>query len=272
MVVPLVSMIPTVQTARTHLPPLLLLALALVGCQATPPGPKVALRVGLAHYGSSSGVAATPEMPRIVIIRDRHPVHGAITRERGPLYRVRAENRGAIGFLIVKGYRLLGCEWPYGPLPRDTKPARAHRDATRTAIEGHDNLDRLSVFQPIRYEEELGDRISVLGMEDPDLYHADRERLLKIQDFRRIAGREDAPDQDREKARREMASLLRKISGNRHARGRAAARNLLKHMDRFKIARAALLIGGAHADAAREALEEQGVQAMVFQCRSYQDR
>jgi hypothetical protein len=248
----------------------------LTGC-ITEPGPEIPLDDGLRRYGTVTHHQPPPDEGglswlRVVIIRDRHYVHGAITRIRGPLYQIQRENRGAIGFMIIKGFRLLGCEAALGPLPTAGDAAAAHRSAVREALNQHDNLHSLTVYQPIRYEEEFRGVLDVVGMEDTKLYESDAGRLADVIRLRRIATRSDNPRSMRSRAVEEMVALLGTITSNVHARGRAAACNLIEHMLCNGVNNAMMMLGGAHTDAAVELLRAEGVDVRVFECRSYQRR
>jgi hypothetical protein len=279
-------MTPPFFARRPRARPLLLLAIAgLCGCVtlAEPPDPSLGVGAGLAMLGSVERVLEAPiesgdrtaggEEPwrplEVVVIRDRHSVHGAITRERGPITEVRRENRAAVGFLLSKGFTLLGCESPFGPLPRDDGPSSRHREAIQRAIRQSDRLDSLSVYQPIRYEEELEGRLIVLGVEDPGLYGADVARLNRILELQSVAARADTAGVTRQAAVKEVVRLIRTISASARLRGRIAACNLVHLMETQRVERAVLLIGGAHAAGAMAALEEHGVETWVFTCRSY---
>lgn len=279
--VPLTPMIPAMppwtechRRATLALLGVLSVGLVLSGCVAPPaPGEETPLLEGLALYGTSTEYdVPDPDAPEVIVVKDRHTIHGAITRERGPLMRVRRENRGVVAFLIHKGYDLLGCEAPYGPLPHDDGPSAAHRAAVLRALETNDVLDQLTVYQPIRYEEEFRGRIDVIGMEDPTLYDADAARLEQIQKLRNAASRADLTLGKRRDAVRSMMTLVNAISKNSHQRGRAAGCNLLEHMWLFDHQRAVLVIGGAHASAAVQSLHQAGARTILFECTSYDDR
>lgn len=274
MTVPLGPMIPTMRL-RSFVPCVLVLLFG--SCMVQEPGPAVPLEEGLRLYGRISA-EPVPEGPvglahlEVILIRDRHAVHGAITRERGPLQKIQRQNRGAIGFLVRKGFRLLGCEAPLGPLPDDHGPAAAHRAAVRRALAEGDPLHGLTVYQPIRYEEEFRGVMTVLGMEDTKLYQADVERLEKIIELRRVAGRADAPREERTEALRAMLEHMRAISAQVEQRGQAAACNLVEHMLVEGIDRAMLMLGGAHVPGALQTLLAEGVNVRVFECLSYDER
>ena len=274
MTVPLGPMIPMMRL-RSVIP--LLPAILLAGCMVQEPGPGVPLDEGLSLFGRvtiASPASGNTRRARlqVVLIRDRHAVHGSITRERGPLRDVRRDNRHAIGFLIRKGFLLLGCEAALGPLPDDDGPAAAHREAVREALAEGDRLHDLTVYQPIRYEEEFRNVLTVLGMEDPELYKTDAEHLERILDLRLVAGRADIPEDARSAAVRDMGVHMEEISRNVRKRGHAAACNLVEHMLAEGIDRAMLMLGGAHAAGALAAFQEAGVSVRIFECESYQKR
>jgi hypothetical protein len=248
-----------------------ILAALLGACQVAPPppGPEASLVSGLGYYGRV--LAIDGEERTVVVIKDRHPVHGAITRTRGPIRRVQEQNHGAVSFLVAKGFTVLGCEAPLGPLPLEG-PARRHRDAIEEASAARDSLDALTVFQPIRYEMEFADALEVLGVEDPELYGADVERLKRILEIRRALARNDVSVAAPEALAANERELRQEIRAGADERGRRAAANLLEAMEEAGSDRGILLLGGAHARGAAEELGKLGVRILVFECAAYRER
>ena len=203
-----------------------------------------------------------------MLIKDRHSTHGAITRVRGRLGDIQRENRLAVSFLVQKGFSLLGCEAALGPLP-EGEIAGAHAAAVRRALEERDNLDRLTVYQPIRYAVEFEGRLTVLGVEDRELYEADVACLERINDVRPMLARSDTSPEERRELLIESRRLMGAIRERAAERGRRAAGNLLALMESRRVDRAILLIGGAHVPSASRELSRRGVPHLVFECRHY---
>src|ERR1043165_7641585 len=77
-----------------------------------------------------------------------------------------------------------------GPIP-DTEVAGRHAGAVRDILETGDDLNHWSVYQPIRYAVEFGNRLTVLGLEDPELYDDDVATLDRIVEVHRALRRPD---------------------------------------------------------------------------------
>jgi len=244
------------------------LLLLFLGCQATAPkwNASTPLEEGLSHFGTIIHRPAAPAEREIVVLMDRHTLTPGITRERGPIMEVRGQVRDAVEFLLSKDFSFLGCESPLGPLGDDAV-AMAHREATRDAIRENDRLNALTIYQPIRLEEELGSRITVFGIEDPDLYSADREALQQIREYRRKRPRSSPSDVAL--LREAELLLVRGIMDNARPRGEKAAKNLLKLMAERGENRAIMLIGGGHVPAVRSALAREGAAVWVLEPASY---
>lgn len=241
------------------------MSLLLVAC-ASPqlPPDELSSRKALATYGSIGGDARLQE-PDVVIIADRHPVTGRLGYDGGPLVQVRRENTLAVRTLLRRGFDLMGCEFSRGPLPEDGI-ARRHREMFRTVQLGSSNPDHYNVFQPIRYEMSFAGRLTVLGVEDPELYEQDTERLEEIRALRRNLVFLTAVE--RSQARARMLELVEGIEANVDARGIAAAKNLLELKRAGGHGRSILFIGAAHVPAAMHTLEAQEVQVLVFRCHA----
>lgn len=247
---------------------LLALAAGLLfgGCASPPPlDARTDLVTGLRTLGRVETFVEA-DGPLVVVIKDRHAVHGAITRVRGRLRSVQTENSRAVRFLVSKGFRLLGCEAPRGDLPEEG-PARAHREAVREALADGDDVNALTVYQPLRYAVEFAERLVVKGVEDPELYAADVAALEEIIELRGILTRNDTEREHVAELVKKERQLVRLVRSHADARGRYAAENLLKAAAGQE--RAMLMLGGAHAPGIVSALREQGARVILFECRAY---
>lgn len=253
-------------------PPTAALLLLLPAACTTPPpepDPGLSTSAGLDVLGViTPGGPEAP--PRVVLVRDKHPVHGAVTRSRGPLRDLRRENALALRFLVEKGFTLLGCETSLGPLP-DGDAARRHREAVLEAIRSRDDLDAWTVFQPIRHQIQLGGRLEVMGVEDPELYARDVRTLDELITIHALLARSDISREKRRELSHRRRDLLSAVSGRARERGRRAAVNLLHLMERRGHHRAILLLGGAHTSGATDTLDTAGLPYLVFEAHSYRD-
>jgi hypothetical protein len=127
----------------------------------------------------------------------------------------------------------------------------------------------LLTYQPLRYEVEFAGRLTVVGVEDPELYGADVARFEEWRAAGRRLLRERLDDPERRELVLAQRRLLEGIRRNAEARGRSAAIRLLRRMEAAGARRAALLIGGAHADGATAELLAHGVSVVVFEAASY---
>lgn len=246
-----------------------LLTASLCSCQLNPgPAPGTDLPVALAHFGNVETRWSGTGRPTVVVIRDRHPTHGAITRDRGRLYGVRRDNRAALGYLVSSGFTLVGVEAEFGPLP-NSGPAARHRTAVREALEERDDLDALTVYQPIRYEEEFRGRLEVLGVEDAELYRRDVEALQEIIRLRTGMTRNDVDEAEQKRLRQQFQALGQGILSQVESRGRAAANNFLSLLAERGLDRGTLMLGGAHVPAAVLVLREHGASVLIFESTSY---
>ncbi|HYC76735.1 MAG TPA: hypothetical protein VEI02_03805 [Planctomycetota bacterium] len=258
------------------------LLLACAACSvAPPPLPADApLDAVLARHGEAATVPAEPVDSRpspleVVLVRDRHFAGDGITYVDEGLRAVQREHRRLLDDLVGRGFRLLAVEWRKGPLPGDDDPlAAAHRDAVRRALETGDDLDRWSIYQPIRYEMELAGRAVVVGVEDPELYDADVAALERLLDLARASRLDEGTDGGARDAGRlaERARIRRAMRLRIAPRGRAVARNLLLAMEAYDARRAVLLVGAAHVPAASAELAARGVPHRVFTTRSFAKR
>jgi hypothetical protein len=209
--------------------------------------------------------AASPE---VVLLKDRHAVGQGIFQVDEELRAFQRDQRAVVGGLVARGFTLLGCEHTLGPIPRHAA-AQDHLEAIEQVRVAGDDLNGWSVFQPLRYEVELGPRLEVFGVEDPALYRQDLDTLVKIEDViatRRAAGSSGNLGRrlDAEERR-----LLGQIRANVDERGRLAARNLLDLARARGAERAILLLGASHVPAASKALQEASVRHYVFEARTF---
>ena len=224
---------------------------------------------------SASGPESRPAGPRlVVVVRDRHFAGGGLTYVDDDLRALQREHRRLIADLVSRGFELLGAEWRRGPLPGDDDAAAAaHRDRARRALEEGDELDRLSIFQPIRYEVEFEGRLCVVGVEDAAMYDADVAALDRLQDLLTARRRHDTstgPDDDAIFG--DWATIRRGMRSRIAPRGRAAARAVVEEMDDRGLDRAILLIGAAHVPAAADELATLGVDGVLFTAPSFDRR
>ena len=143
---------------ETGLVAVLVTTLLAAGC-ASPepePGPSTPLVDGLRDLGSTTFHAGSGERV-VVVIKDRHAVHGAITRTRGPLRDIQRENHRTIRFLMAKGFRLMGCEASVGsfgvawvPGHASASPSQTTRRPTRDRRADVDGLLASAVLIPPR--------------------------------------------------------------------------------------------------------------------------
>jgi hypothetical protein len=244
---------------------------ALAGCAATPehasPSTGTPLGAALATLGSATFVAGTGE-GEVVILKDRHAVGPGIFYVDEDLRAFQREQHAVVSHLVARGFTLLGCEHDLGPLPRNQAAADNIAVIERARAE-HDDLDRWSVFQPLRYEVEFEGRLQVLGVEDPALYGQDLDTLDQIEKTRRAASFHDAGGPSPQALAREEVRLLGKIRANVAARGAAAGVNLLAAMKERGATKAILMLGAAHVPAASAALKAAGVGHWIFETPSF---
>jgi hypothetical protein len=143
----------------------------------------------------------------------------------------------------------------------------AHREAVEDAIKNHDRLDALTVYQPIRFEVEFSGRLKVLGVEDEQLYQADRMRLSRLRELsRQLKQSSKAFGASQQK---ELNDLVAQIHANADMRGQQAAENLLKLMKKEGVSSSTLLLGGGHAAGAIAFLQSQSVRVWTLIPHSY---
>jgi hypothetical protein len=250
-------------------PALVAILLAAAGCATDAPAPPLDAPTSALLEIRGAATFVPGNLPvEVVVVKDRHFVGGGLTYVDDDLRRLQHEHRRLVGDLADRGFRLLGAEWRKGPLPLDGA-AEDHRAAVRDALAEGDDLDRWSIYQPIRYETEFQDRLEVIGVEEPALYDADvaaLERLIELARAERRAGEADAA------GRAERARLRRAMVGRIDDRGAAAARNLAEAMRDRRASKAILLLGAAHVPAASRTLQEMGVPHHVFTAPSFERR
>jgi hypothetical protein len=249
-------------------------ALSVVaGCATERPAPPLEAPTAalLAVRGGSSFIPGGRPL-EVVVIRDRHFSGGGLTFVDEDLRRLQREHRRLVGELVARGFRLMGAEWRNGPLPEDDVAAD-HRRAVREAIEEHDDLDRWSIYQPIRYAVELEGELVVTGVEDAELYDADVAALDRLFVIARAARDVDgAPRAALDAAAKERFRIRGEMMSRIDPRGVAAARNLVAAMEERGERRAILLIGAAHVPSASRELAALDVPHHVFTAPSFERR
>jgi hypothetical protein len=245
-----------------------------LSCQSSgePPSPSVALplREALACLGSVREVDGAPS-PEVVLLRDRHAVGPGIFYVDEELRAFQRDQRAVVRHLVARGFDLLGCEHTLGPIPR-SPAAEDHIAVIEEARASGDDLNRWSVFQPLRYEIEFQGRLQVIGVEDPALYQADLETLSKIEKVVQARRFSEAGGPSQSELAREQARLLALIRANVAERGRLAARNLLAIMKERSSRKAILMLGASHIPAASAELAAENVRHYVFEAPSFQRR
>ncbi len=263
---------PARPATRRALPALGLVALLLAGCAgpAAPP-PSASVAAVLQFHGKVETHDA-PGPREVVIIRDRHPTGRGITYVDDELRALQREHHELVTDLVAREFRLLGCEFSRGPLPKDGAAAD-HLDRLAWAEEQGDDPNRWSIYQPLRYQRDFAGRLDVLGVEDPDLYRADLAALDRLDEVVRLRRRTDwttGPTDD--ELRRNEAQILVAIRLNVQKRGAAAAQNLVQLMDERHAPRAILMLGAAHVPSASRALSELKVRHHVFTAPGFERR
>jgi hypothetical protein len=206
-----------------------------------------------------------------VLLKDRHAVGAGIFVVDDELRAFQRDQRVVVGHLVSRGFTLLGCEHTLGPIPMNDA-ALDHVEAIERARDSRDDVNRWSIFQPLRYQVELGGRLDVVGVEDPVLYAEDLETLGQIEKVAQAGRFPSAGGPSKEALDAEQKRLLRKIRANVDARGSLAARNLLDVMRERGRSPAMLLLGASHIPAAAAELEKAGVRHVVFEASTFQRR
>lgn len=246
-----------------------------VSCATTTarPGPSVAIPLldALASMGAVDEFPGAADTPEIVILKDRHAVGPGIFYVDEELRGFQRDQHAVMTHLVARGFRLLGCEHALGPLPENAAAAD-HRAVIDEARASGDDLNRWSVYQPIRYAVEFAGRLEVLGVEDPALYQADLDTLSQLERTiqARQAGSQGGPSARQFAA--EETRLLLKIRANVDARGAAAAQNLVELMRRRGSDKAILMLGASHVPSAAAALTAAGVRHFVFEAPGFKRR
>jgi hypothetical protein len=248
--------------------PLLLLA----GCasEACPPPLPVTMPLpeALDVLGTAREIPGATPLPEIVLQRDRHAVGPGIFYVDEDLRAFQRDQHRTVSHLVARGFTLLGCEHTLGPLPRNAA-AEDHIAVMERAKADGDDLNRWSVFQPLRYEIEFAGRLTVIGVEDPALYQQDLDTLAQLEKVARVAKEGGSAGPGPKALAAEEARLLRNIRANVVARGEAAARNLLAVMQERGVDRAILMVGGSHIPAASAELSRASVHHWVFEAPTF---
>ncbi len=205
----------------------------------------------------------------VLVIMDRHSAKPGFRRVRPQLRRIQREHRLLVENFVRHGYRVLGCEYPYGRLEETQDTAREYR-IIRTWLHPRNALDEYGVFQPLRFQL-MYPRLEVWGVEDPELHGADRASWETYVTETARARRNDQSPESRKSHLARAAGAARDLDGNVRARGRAAALNLLKILDHLGRRRGILILGGAHIPAALEVFRRRGVGYDVYRSRHYDE-
>jgi hypothetical protein len=232
------------------------------------PAPPLTMPLGdaLARLGAVETSPGQAETPEVVILKDRHAVGPGIFHVDEELRALQRDHHALVTHLVARGFNVLGCEHALGPLP-DNAAAADHRAVIDETRATGDDLNRWSVYQPLRYAVEFRGRLEVLGVEDPVLYQEDLDTLTQIEktmEVRRNVGERRAAAFAAEEAR-----LLRKIRDNVNARGSAAAKNLLDVMQQRGTQKAILMLGASHVPAAAATLADAGIRHHVFEAPTF---
>jgi hypothetical protein len=251
------------------------LAVVLGGCASAPsrPAPPATMPLpdALAVLGTAREVPGAAPTPEIVLLRDRHAVGAGIFYVDEELRAFQRDQRATVAHLVARGFTLLGCEHTLGPLPRNAA-AEDHIAVMERAKADGDDLNRWSVFQPLRYEVEFAERLTVLGVEDPALYQQDLDTLAQIEKVHHVARFSESGGPSPKALAAEEARLLQKIRSNVVARGEAAARNLLAAMQERGVEKAILMLGASHIPAASAELSRASIHHWVFEAPTFRRR
>jgi hypothetical protein len=249
---------------------------AVIGCagpdERPGPTPSQPLDAALASLGSATLVEGREGVTgEVVLIKDRHAVGPGIFQVDEKQRAFHREQRAVVGHLVARGFTLLGCEHTLGPLPRNAA-ADDHLAVIARAKADGDDVNGWSVFQPLRYEVELQGRLTVLGVEDPDLYQQDLDTLAQIEKTLRVASDREKSGLSAKALSDEETRLRRKITANVGARGAAAARNLVAAMRERGVDKAILMLGASHVPGASAELQAAGVRHWVFEAPGFRRR
>ena len=249
-----------------------LLVLICLSCASTRPDPLNQERAipdtlqALGHLRESH--RSTEDAAHVVVIKDRHSARPGFHRVRPQLRAIHQEHRRLVEYLSRRGFAILGCEQPLGPLLENKSAAREFR-IIRRRLRPTEELDEYGVFQAARYALMWPERLEVHGVEDPELYEADRSGWETYVKAMAVARRKDRDERLRLENHRLAQAALRKMDANVRPRGMAAAANLLELMKERGMNSGILLIGGAHVPGSVEALRNAEVNFDVFESRHY---
>ncbi len=244
--------------------------LSALGCTTAPDLPENADPIQAMSVLGEHADHFEGEDPRcVLVIMDRHSARPGFRRVRLQLRRIQREHRLLIENFLRHGYRVLGCEYPFGPLEETEDTAREYR-IVRTWMYPRDTLDEYGVFQPLRFQL-MYPQLEVWGVEDPDLHAKDRESWETYVTETARARRKDQSEADRRAHLARADRAARELNRNVRARGRAAALNLLEALDRLGRKRGILILGGAHIPAALEVFRRRGVSYDVYRSHHYDE-
>jgi hypothetical protein len=245
-----------------------------IGCASAETRPAPPLSMPLPEALARLGSARTHEgagSTEVVLLMDRHAVGPGIFYVDEELRAFQRDQHAVVSYLVARGFALLGCEHTLGPIPRNDA-ARDHLEVIAEARRSGDDLNRWSVYQPLRYEVEFQGRLEVVGVEDPALYQQDLDTLERIEKVLQALRFDDAGGPDRPALEAEQARLLRLIRANVDARGRLAAANLLDLMRQSGREKAILMLGASHIPAASAQLRDASVRHHVFEAPTFRRR
>lgn len=231
----------------------LLLVVSCAACSTVFPSNSDTLATGLGKLGELKG---QPDGADVVLVPDLHETHGGVTGGGPHWTRHRKWQMRALRFLALKGWTLLGAEHREGRLP-DDELARSQRRTFEDANESGIDPDSLNLYMPLRVQWEIP-QLTVLGVEDRELYDADVRALEDINRLRRS----DGISEDQKNPA--IYQLVTSIVAHKDARGRAAAANLHAAMLRLGHQRAVLLLGAGHIASAHEELTRLGHRVILF--------
>lgn len=243
---------------------------SLLGCTTAPDLPKDVDPVrAMSLLGEHANHFEGKDPRRILVIMDRHSASPGFRRVRLQLRRIQREHRLLVENFLGHGYRVLGCEYPFGPLEETEDTAREYR-IVRTWMFPKDTLDEYGVFQPLRFQL-MYPELRVWGVEDPTLHEKDRKSWETYVAETARARRKDQSETDRAAHLAGAARAARDLNRNVSARGRAAALNLLEVLDRLGRKRGILILGGAHIPAALEVFRQRDISYDVYRSHHYDE-
>jgi len=206
----------------------------------------------------------------VVVIKDRHSARPGFHRVRPQLRNIQRDHRRLIAYLVTRSYGILGCEQPVGLLFENESAAKEFRIIKRH-MRPLAELDEYGVFQPARFAMMWPESLAVHGVEDEELYELDRNTWETYVKAMALARRKNRSMSQRNESLKTAARALGLMDKNVHARGEAAARNLVALMQEMGSPRGILLLGGAHIPAALTELRRHSIAFDVFESTHYKN-